>query len=108
MSRAYCSADALDAVYQDVVHFLHFERITQSMDEYLVEWMVDLFNRKAEFRVRPGGTSPAVLTSLLRLRNAFLPGRINRWSWPIYAVRASIVWSAGWQRVTGFAVCGAG
>ena len=62
--RDYFAPDALDAVYLDPVHCLHFERTARTMETYLVKF--DSLRRTAEGCMQSGGTSPEAPVAALR------------------------------------------
>ena len=54
--HGHFAPDAVDAVYKEVVRFLHFERMDLSMEVSLLGF--DVPRRKAESRMQLGANSP--------------------------------------------------
>ena len=78
VSRESIAPDGMDAVNRGAVRFAHFRETTQTMGENSVKF--DLFRRKVESRMQPGGFAARLCfrnASLSRLDESLVPASTN-------------------------------
>ena len=78
VSRTSIAPDGMDAVNRGAALFAHFSKTTQTMGENLVKF--DLFRRKVECRIQPGGFAARLCfrnASLSRLDQSLVPASAN-------------------------------
>ena len=68
ISRERFAPDAIDSIFRDVVKFMYFKRLGQTMDTYLLDF--DMLRRKAESRMLIGAGFPDEFVSVLCMQNA--------------------------------------